>query len=52
MCLCRAGAPLGSVAPVREVLVKEMDETVSGLIHASNAGDAGAGTQIFSQIDG
>jgi len=52
LCVRQAGTPLGSAAPVREVLVKEMDETVTGLIHAWNGGDAGAGTRLFSRIYG
>ncbi len=46
------GAPLGNAAPVREVLVKEIDDSVTGLIHAWNAGDSGAGARLFSRVYG
>jgi RNA polymerase sigma factor (TIGR02999 family) len=48
----QAGAFLGNAAPVREVLVKEFDDSVTGLIHAWNAGDSGAGTRLFSRVYG
>jgi len=32
--------------------VKEFDDSVTGLIHAWNAGDAGAGTRLFSRVYG
>jgi|GEM_PF-118327 len=51
-CGRQAGALLGSAAPVREVLVNEIDDSVTGMIHAWNAGDAGAGTRLFSRVYG
>ena len=47
-----SGALLGSAAHVREVLVKEIDDSVTGMIHAWNAGDAGAGARLFSRVYG
>jgi RNA polymerase sigma factor (TIGR02999 family) len=48
----QAGAPLVSAAHVREVLVNEIDDSVTGLIHAWNAGDSGAGDRLFSLVYG
>jgi len=49
-CCWQAGAAHDSADPVCEVLVKEIDETVTGLIHAWNAGDTDAGTRLFSRV--
>ncbi len=46
------GAPTGNAAPVREVLLNESDDSVTGLIHAWNAGDTGAGSRLFSRVYG
>jgi len=46
------GASRSSAAPVREVLVNQIDDSVTGLIHAWNAGDAGAGTRLFARVYG
>ena len=47
-----AGARLVRAAHVREVLVNELDNSVTGLIHAWNTGDAGAGDRLFSLVYG
>ena len=48
----QCGTPSGNAAPVREVLVNESDDSVTGLIHAWNAGDTGAGSRLFSRVYG
>jgi RNA polymerase sigma factor (TIGR02999 family) len=39
-------------APVREVWVNEVDDSVTGLIHAWSAGDLGAGDRLFARVYG
>ena len=48
----RAGALRGRAAHVREVFVKEIDDSVTGMIHAWNAGDTSAGARLFSRVYG
>ncbi len=47
-----ARAPVGCAAHVREVLVNEIDDSVTGMIHAWNAGDTSAGARLFSRVYG
>ena len=44
------GAALAGAAHVREVLVNEIDDSVTGLIHAWTAGDSGAGDRLFTLV--
>jgi RNA polymerase sigma factor (TIGR02999 family) len=48
----RPGAFAARAAPVSEELVNEVDDSVTGLIHAWTAGNSVAGDQLFSRVYG
>jgi RNA polymerase sigma factor (TIGR02999 family) len=46
------GTRVSRAAHLREVLLNEHDESVTGLIHAWNAGETGAGDRLFALVYG